>query len=949
MITRILPHILRASSRPLCTVEHAIALLFRDHVRLLMGVLATVPVITVICMPPAVQSVVRPPFIDAPANLTVKTVSSNGISLEWNVVPGITHYQVERSETMSGPFLNIANVSSTTFTDTTVSNLNAYVYRVRAVGSGNVYSQASNMAVGTAITFQSDQLQGQPIRAQYLHDVRTAINAVRTVANIPAANWTHPTLNGLEIRASDVVELRARLDEALTTLAIPVIPYIDPILNTGANGTLIKAIHLEQLQVRSTRSTSVSTGPLYPHSSRALVGEFGPTIPLPLVPVHLSVLPDRRILFWGRDLLRDANENVLTTPNGTARQVIGKSEAYVWNMATDERLRVANLTTNLFCSGHSFLPDGRLFVTGGHNNTDFDGAGDKHTNIFDCNNNSWTLGPEMDQGRWYPYNVTLGTGEPLVISGFYNVTNNPFQSQINLIPQVYVYTPGGDFRDLDSASPSITTYPYLHLGPYGKVLQAQSGGFFICNATECFRPLIGTRFLNPSAASGAQWEDLSAGENFPHAQGSSVLLDEGIVLLVGGFGNGQTPTREAEFINLSLPQPAWSPVQSMEFRRAYHTATVLPDGKVLVTGGVSCPGGNNIESYDSNGVACSGGQVMIPELWDPQSGQWTMMAPHNEIRAYHSVAALLPDGRVLVGGGGLPGAVGETGTDGASITNANISKPGAMSFGHNNAEIYSPPYLFDSNGNPAARPIITSAPLKVSDGETFFIGTSGAGSQPKVSLVRLPSVTHGFNQDQRQIFLDNPVLTSEGLFVTAPASPNKCPPGYYMLFILNDAGVPSRAKMIRIHNASLFANDKPVTTASGSGQTWEQGIEFSSFVDGQITHIRFWKAPGEPSGGHIGHIWNAAIGIELASAQFLNETASGWQEAQLQTPLPITAGTRYKVTYNVHSIVAKTFNALDYPVASWPLVGWGSSFSTPAGSFPTTGSTSNLFADVKLK
>lgn len=928
-------------TRILCTIVRAFALP--------LGFLALVLAVTVICTPPAVQSVVRPPFINTPANLIVKTVSSNSISLEWNLVTGTTHYQVERSETMSGPFLNIANVSSTTFTDTTMSNLNAYVYRVRAVGSGNVYSQASNMAVGTAITFQSDQLPGQPIKAQHLHDVRTAINAVRTASNIPAANWTRPTLFGLNIKASDVLELRSRLNEALTALAVPVVPYTDPILNTGANGTLIKAIHLEQLQVRSTRSSSASAGPLYPNSSRALVGEFGPTITLPLVPVHLSVLPDRRILFWGRDLLRDENGNVLTKPNGTARQVIGKSEAYVWNMATDERLRVANSTTNLFCSGHSFLPDGRLFVTGGHNNTDFDGAGDTHTNIFDSNNNSWTPGPEMDHGRWYPYNVTLGTGEPLVISGFYNETNLPSQTQTNLIPQVYDFAPGGDFKDLDPASPSITSYPYLHLGPYGKILQAQSGGFFICNATECFRAFVGTRFLNPSAASGTQWEDLSAGENFPHAQGSSVLLDGGMVLLVGGFGNGQTPTREAEFIDLSLAQPAWFPAQSMKFRRAYHTATVLPDGKVLVTGGVSCPGANNIESYNLNGVACSGGQVMIPELWDPQSGQWTMMAPHNETRAYHSVAALLPDGRILVGGGGGPGAIGETGTDGAPITNANLTKPGAMSFGHNNVEIYSPPYLFDSNGNPATRPVITSAPLKVSDGETFFIGTSGAGNQPKVSLVRLASVTHGFNQDQRQIFLDNPVLTSGGLFATAPSSPNECPPGYYMLFVLNDAGVPSVAKMIRVHNASLFPNDVPVTTASGAGQTWEQGITFSSFVDGQITHIRFWKAPGEPSGGHTGHIWNATTGLHLASAQFTNETASGWQEAQLQTPLPITAGTKYKVSYNIHSVVAKTFNALDRPVASWPLMGWGSSFSTPAGSFPATGSTSNLFVDVKLK
>jgi hypothetical protein len=121
-------------------------------------------------------------------------------------------------------------------------------------------------------------------------------------------------------------------------------------------------------------------------------------------------------------------------------------------------------------------------------------------------------------------------------------------------------------------------------------------------------------------------------------------------------------------------------------------------------------------------------------------------------------------------------------------------------------------------------------------------------------------------------------------------------------------------------------------------------------VDGEITHIKFWKAPGEPSGGHVGRIWNAVTGMQLAAATFTNETASGWQEAQLQTPLPILKGVRYKATYNVHSVVAKTFDVFGArPITSGPLVSYGASFSTPAGTFPTTGSTSNLFADIRFR
>jgi hypothetical protein len=909
-----------------------------------------------------VQGIVTQSFIDQPANLNVTVASSNAITLTWGAVMGVDHYQVERSDTMSGPFTTVGNNvagNTTTFTDTSVSNLHAYVYRARAIGfsfqTGEMLiSQPSNMAFGTAITFLPSPLAGQQIAAQHIYDMRTAINLVRTLAFLPSANWTRSTLNGLQVRASDVQELRDRLEETLAVLQVPPFTYQDPVLFTGANGTQIKAAHLEQLRQRSSRVSSSIAGPIYPNASKAQVGEFGPTKNLPLVPVHLSVLPNRKILFWGRDLQMNPDGTIPVTSRGDAKQVVGRSDVYIWD-GTNTPQHVDNLMTNLFCSGHTFLPDGRLFVAGGHNDPDTDGVGDKETNIFDFRNESWTAGPVMDHGRWYPFNVTLPTGEVVILSG----GSDASQQGLNLATDVYKLkidtnplTPQGDLRQLDNADSTITTYPYLHLMPNGKILQGQSGVFAVCfnGSLDCIKSRKGGRTLDPLAPAGTQWTDIPDGVTVPHAQGSSVLYDSGRkALLTGGFQDGLRPSKEAESISLTASTLMWNPEAPMNFKRTYHTSTILPNGKVLVTGGVSCPGGDHIESFNQDGLACSDGEVMNAELWDPQTGQWTILAPQKEIRAYHSVAALLPDGTVLVGGGGRPGAVGEIDFNGNKITDANQRKPGGMSFGHANVEIYSPPYLFNANGTPATRPVITTQPPETTaNGETFFIGTSGAGSQPKVSLVRFPSVTHAFNQDQRQISL-TPMLASGGMFVTVPSSPNECPPGYYMLFVLNSSDVPSIAAIIQVRNPSLFPFVLPVTTATGQGLTWEQGIEFSSLVNGQITHIRFYKALGEPSGGHVGHIWDATTGMELASAQFFNETASGWQEAQLSTPLPITANTRYKVTYNVHNLVAKTFDVFPPPVFRWPLVGWGSSFSTPAGSFPTTGSTSNLFADVRFK
>jgi galactose oxidase len=131
---------------------------------------------------------------------------------------------------------------------------------------------------------------------------------------------------------------------------------------------------------------------------------------------------------------------------------------------------------------------------------------------------------------------------------------------------------------------------------------------------------------------------------------------------------------------------------------------------------------------------------------------------------YHSAALLLPDGRVLsTGGNGFP-----------------------------DTEIYSPPYLFKGT-----RPTITSAPASVAYRQSFFVGTPNASAISKITMLRLSSVTHAFNMSQyiNQLSFSQ---TTGGLNVTAPASGNVAPPGYYLLFLLNGSGVPSVAKFVRL-------------------------------------------------------------------------------------------------------------------------------------------------------
>ena len=246
------------------------------------------------------------------------------------------------------------------------------------------------------------------------------------------------------------------------------------------------------------------------------------------------------------------------------------------------------------------------------------------------------------------------------------------------------------------------------------------------------------------------------------------MYDDGKVLVMGGSPCGfydksctTLPTATAEIIDLNSSTPAWNYTQSMVTGgRRFHTATLLADGKVLVSGGTR--GYEDAAKNSSNPASAC-------EMWDPATGTWTTMASLSVYRGYHSVALLLPDGRVLSAGG---------------------------TFGGASAEIYSPPYLF--NGS---RPTITSAPTSVAYGQSFFVGTPDATDISKVTLIALSSVTHNFNMGQR---ISRPSFSQAtgGLNVTAPSNPNTTPPGYYMLFILNASGVPSVAQIVQINSPS---------------------------------------------------------------------------------------------------------------------------------------------------
>jgi hypothetical protein len=272
-----------------------------------------------------------------------------------------------------------------------------------------------------------------------------------------------------------------------------------------------------------------------------------------------------------------------------------------------------------------------------------------------------------------------------------------------------------------------------------------------------------TRYLDVTGT--GQWTTVADRIVADRTMGSAVMYAPGKILYAGG---GDPPTASAEVIDLNQAAPSWRSVPGMAFARRQMNATLLADGSVLVTGGTSGPGFNS-----------QAGAVHVAELWNPQTESWTTMASERDNRTYHGTALLLPSGQVLSSGSG----------EGGGITYANSEF---------SAQVFSPPYLFNSDGSRAARPSITSAPSTLSYGQSFIVQTPDAGSVTRGTLIRLSSVTHAFNMSQLIYGLTFTATSATTVSATAPLNANLAPPGPYMLFLINGSGTPSVAKIVML-------------------------------------------------------------------------------------------------------------------------------------------------------
>ena len=419
-------------------------------------------------------------------------------------------------------------------------------------------------------------------------------------------------------------------------------------------------------------------------------------------------------------------------------------------------------------------------------------------------NFAWQLKTPMLYRRWYPTVTALGTsGEALAISGQrYGGpigTNGGVQA---LIPEVYN---GTTWLPLTGASRLIPSYPWMFLAPNGQVFNAgpnPDAKFLDTNTRNSSGVRVG--------AWGAATYTTRLGTTQPgmgREYGSAVMYAPGKILILGG-ANANGVTNTTELIDINAPaSAAFQTAAPMLFARTHVNATILADGTVLATGGTKARSNSD---YDA---------VLHAELWQP-GGTWTLLNEMSVPRLYHSTAVLLPDATVLTTGGG----------EGANFTP------------HPDYQIFTPPYL--CKGLP--RPEISSAPQAVAYGQVFTVSSPDADAirnAGRATLVRLSSVTHSFNMNQRFIQLTIANAKYGQLYLTAPSDPNVCPPGHYMLFLIDGNGTPSHASIIAFNTSACTSLS--ITQTSPSVNPNDCSRETSFTVNGgSPTSTYVWTVNG---------------------------------------------------------------------------------------------------------
>lgn len=478
--------------------------------------------------------------------------------------------------------------------------------------------------------------------------------------------------------------------------------------------------------------------------------------------VHAALLPTGKVLFFagsGSSAVRFNNPDFGNEAKGIFTSVVWDQEAAPGaNFFHPKTIRAANgQPFDFFCGGDAFLPDGRLLSAGGtsHYNP-FMGRAD--ATVFAPQTQQWTFIKPMAHGRWYPTLTNLGDGRVLATTGL-----NEAGNEHNQALEIYSSTTNTwEVKNFAPGFPGLPLYAHLFLLQDGRIFF--SGGR-MDDALQV-EPCIFDLTQNPVPTQPVP--DLL--DPVLRNQSASVLLppaQDQKVMIIGGGPQGKEDKTDAtdkvSIVDLKAANPVYVAAAPMQLPRLHLNAVLLPDRTVFVTGG-------SLKQEDTPLAR------LQAEIYDPATNTWSLMGEATVPRLYHSTALLLPDGRVVAAGGNPEG--------GGSVTWEPPDPEEEMRL-----EIFNPPYLFKG-----PRPTIAPLPTEWQYGQTVTLRSPQAGNIRWISLIKNGVTTHSFDSGQRLV--DVEILSQAGGMIQARVTdnPNLAPPGWYMVFLTDNKGIPSIAR-----------------------------------------------------------------------------------------------------------------------------------------------------------
>lgn len=513
----------------------------------------------------------------------------------------------------------------------------------------------------------------------------------------------------------------------------------------------------------------------------ATKGKWSDLIRLPVIPVAAYIVPafpaPERMLFFSSFKAFDFSGATGKTQFGDLD--LGSGEV--------SQREVANTHHDMFCPAMSSLEDGRMVIQGG--------SDAEAVSIYDPETNEFTRGPNMTIARGYQSSATLSDGRIFTIGGSYSGKRGGKNGEVyDAATNEWTYLPDAAVEDMLTADEDgiwrSDNHGWLLGWKKGSVFQAgpsKAQHWYGTNG-EGSVAVAGTRDDDDAMCGVWAMYDAVAGKIFS-AVGSPDYTDSDANnrAHITTIGEPWEPS-EVE----RMPDPAYP--------RGFANAAVLPDGTILVTGGQK----RSLVFTDTGGI-------MFPELFDPVKQTWAQMAPEAVPRNYHSISILLPDATVFSGGGGLCWVASITADD--SDCDRTVDHP--------DGQIFSPPYLFNPDGTEASRPIVdTMSSTNATAGDTLkiVIQNEDVAGNSTLVLMRLGSVTHSTNSDQRRVPLVDVTVTGTQMAgdvgpdgkvinpkpvgteytVVLPEDYGILLPGFYYIFAMSSSGVPSVAKTLQV-------------------------------------------------------------------------------------------------------------------------------------------------------